>query len=185
MLTLWSREDNLLINNYDLYESFSTKNHLSSNEAGFINHMTSSDILGYLTDDILVKVDRAAMGVSLETRIPLLGKDVIEFSMAVAISKKLKNNQTKWILRKVLEKYVPPELFNRKKMGFGVPINHWISNELRDWSENLLDKNKLKNQGYLNYNVIKKKFDEHISGEKNNQYYLWPILIFQQWLEEQ
>lgn len=148
----------------------------------FEHAMMLYDFLNYLPDDILVKVDRAAMGVSLETRIPFLDPRVIDFAWKLPLSMKIKNNQGKWILRQILYKYVPQHLIERPKMGFGVPIDSWLRKPLRDWAEDLLDEKRLKREGYFNPKPIRQKWEEHLSGKRNWYYHLWDILMFQTWL---
>lgn len=156
-----------------------------ANIQDFTSTMMSLDMICYLPDDILVKVDRASMGVGLETRTPFLDHRVVEYAWKIPMHMKIRNNQGKWVLKQVLYKYVPKELIERPKMGFAIPIDSWLKGPLRDWAEDLLSPDKLKNEGFLNPEPIRKVWQAHISGKENFQHHLWDVLMFQAWLMDQ
>ena len=149
-----------------------------------LSSLMKYDSLSYLPDDILVKVDRASMRFGLETRIPFLDKRIIEFAWSLPTEMKIKNNNKKRILKKILSKYLPYNIINRPKQGFGVPIGDWLRGPLKTWAEDLLSKNELEKTPYLNSKLIRQKWDEHISRKHNNQYLLWNLLMMQCWLKK-
>jgi asparagine synthase (glutamine-hydrolysing) len=143
------------------------------------------DTLNYLPDDILTKVDRASMGVSLEVRVPLLDRHVFEFAWSLPMALKLEGGQGKRVLRDVLYRHVPRELIERPKHGFAVPIAAWLRGELRDWAQALLDPARLLREGYLDPAPIQRCWREHLSGRRNWDTRLWTVLMYQAWLERQ
>ncbi len=148
---------------------------------GFIDQMMMSDMRSYLPNDILTKVDRAAMAVSLETRIPMLDHSIVKHALRTPTAHKLDKGQGKWPLRQILYKHVPRELFERPKKGFSVPINDWIKGPLHDWTENLLDEKRLREEGYFHVAPIRRSLNLHMSGERDESSHLWPLLMFQAW----
>ena len=149
-----------------------------------IEQMMAYDLITYLPTDILTKVDRAAMAVSLETRVPFLDPNVIEFSASLPLEFKIRNGVTKWALREVLYKHVPKDLVERPKMGFGVPLAEWLRGPLQDWAESLLDEKRLHQEGFFDVEFVRNKWLEHISGKQNWHHQLWNVLMFQAWLEK-
>ena len=147
--------------------------------------MMAQDMRSYLPDDILCKVDRAAMGVSLETRVPFLDPDVIKLAMEIPTNMKIQGRTGKWILRQVLYKYVPQEIIDRPKAGFSIPLGNWLRTVLREWAEELLAVNRLNDHGLLNVEVVHKTWAEHISRKRDHTNKLWAILMFQAWYAAQ
>ena len=149
-----------------------------------VDRMMAQDMLGYLTNDILVKVDRASMAVSLETRVPLLDPEVVEFAWRLPLDLKIRGGVTKWLLRQVLYRHVPRALIERPKMGFGVPLDAWLRGPLREWAEALLDERRLRDEGFFHPHEIRKAWDEQLRGQLNSGR-LWTVLMFQSWLQSQ
>lgn len=148
------------------------------------HRMMLLDTVSYLTDDILVKVDRAAMGVSLESRVPFLDHRIYAFAWQLPMHMKMRDGQGKWLLRQVLYRYVPRELIERPKVGFAVPIGIWLRGALKGWAADLLAPSRLNREGYLDAARVTKMWDEHQQAHRNWQYPLWCVLMFQAWLEK-
>lgn len=147
----------------------------------FIEKMMYLDQLTYLPSDILCKVDRATMSTGLEARVPFLDNDVARFAWTLPVETKLHRGVAKWPLRQVLKRYVPEELFERPKTGFGIPIGDWLRGPLRDWAEDMLSEQKLREAGYFQPTVVRRQWSEHLSGRFNRQHSLWAILMFEAW----
>lgn len=150
----------------------------------FEHWMMAMDAQTFMPDEVLAKVDRAAMANSLETRTPMIDHRVVELAWRIPLSMKIRHGQGKWLLRQVLYRHVPKELIERPKMGFGIPIDSWLRGPLREWAEPLLGEYRLRTEGYFHPAPIRKLWAEHLSGKYNWQYQLWPILMFQAWLTE-
>lgn len=149
------------------------------------DRMMAMDAMTYLTDDILVKVDRAAMASSLETRAPFLDRDVMEFAWRLPISMKIRGGKGKWILRQLLGRHLPSALFERPKMGFSIPLDQWLRGPLREWAGDLLAEDRLRREGYLRPEVISNTWQAHLRGQGAFGYRLWSVLMFQAWLQDQ
>lgn len=184
LISHWKDANSVILGASTLPTILTKSDHWAS-LSDFTLRMMYLDTVTYLPDDILVKVDRASMAVGLEGRIPLLDHELLEFAWRLPLSMKVRNGKGKRILRHVLFKYVPPDLIERPKMGFGIPIDNWLRGPLRGWAEELLNESRLKREGYFRPVPIVKKWNEHLSGKRNWQYHLWDVLMFQSWLEKQ
>lgn len=182
LISIWNKNSPSLINSENC-DSLS-RNRFYENGDSFIERMMNTDLKDYLPNDILVKVDRAAMANSLETRIPFLNSEIINFAMSLPMHMKVNPSEGgKKILRDILYKYVPKNMIERPKSGFGIPIDHWLRGSLKEWANDLINKSVIEKQGYLNYALISKEWNQHLSGDFNNHHRIWNILMFQSWLE--
>ncbi|MBT4732320.1 asparagine synthase (glutamine-hydrolyzing) [Candidatus Woesearchaeota archaeon] len=161
------------------------------NNAGIVSGMSDPehrmmlwDSLTYLPDDILTKVDRAAMGVSLETRMPFLDHRVVELAWRLPLDMKIRNGQGKWPIRQILYKYVPKDLIERPKAGFAIPVGQWIRGPLRGWTNDLLNEQRIQREGYFNADAVKIILEQHMNGSHDWSHRLWAILMFQSWVEK-
>jgi asparagine synthase (glutamine-hydrolysing) len=149
------------------------------------HRMMIHDTFGYLVDDVLVKVDRAAMSVSLETRAPFLDPDVVEWAWRLPVSMKIRGRQSKWALRQILYRHVPRELVERPKAGFAVPVGNWLRGPLRDWAEDLIAERRLRDEGWLDVEHVRQLWQDHLSGRRDWSTRLWNVLMYQAWLGAQ
>jgi asparagine synthase (glutamine-hydrolysing) len=147
--------------------------------------MMYADAVKYLPDDILVKVDRAAMSVGLETRVPLLDHRIVEFAWRLPIDWKHHGGVGKWLLKQVLHKHVPERLVDRPKMGFGVPLEHWLRGSLKEWADDLLSVNRLRSEGFFDAPAVAAEWAVHRSGKRDRHYGLWTVLMFEAWYASQ
>ena len=147
--------------------------------------MMYADAISYLPDDILCKVDRASMAVSLETRVPFLDHRVAEFVARIPIEMKVRGPSGKHILKQLLYREAPQQLFERPKVGFGIPVGHWIKGPLRDWAEDLLDPKTMAGEGYFDPTIVQRRWQDHLSGQRDSTAALWAILMYESWLRAQ
>lgn len=148
----------------------------------YVERMMYLDSLTYLPDDILCKVDRASMAMGLETRVPFLDNDLVDLAWSIPIEMRIHQGVSKWPLRQLLYRYLPESMFERPKLGFGVPIGDWLRGPLRDWAESMLSEEQLKQDGWFRADVVRKQWRDHLSGRFNQQHSLWTVLMFQSWL---
>jgi asparagine synthase (glutamine-hydrolysing) len=183
MVTHWGNADEVVFSSKESVTYFNEFKGLSSRYC-YQENLMALDSLTYLSDDILVKVDRAAMANSLETRVPFLNDELFEFVWGLPFNLKIKDGSSKWILKELLNKYVPKQLVDRPKQGFSVPLAQWLREPLRDWAESLLASDRLKAENYFNEKIVRNIWELHISGKKDYSLKLWSILMFQSWLEK-
>ncbi|WP_341201692.1 asparagine synthase (glutamine-hydrolyzing) [Planomicrobium okeanokoites] len=185
-ISSWKSNENLVLNQNNKYSGFieSKKSREFYEKSGFLKWMMYTDTKMYLPDDILVKLDRSSMANSLESRVPLLDYEIVEFAHNLPLKYKVKEKQSKWILKQVMYKYLPKELMDRPKKGFSVPIANWLRGPLKEWADDLLAEEKLIEQGYLDSQVIIKRWEEHKNGSRDWHAQLWSVLMFQSWLKE-
>jgi len=184
LTSLWENPTGIVRNGVEPLTRLTDKSTLPQ-MSSIESFMMAMDAQTYLPDDILTKVDRAAMANSLETRVPMLDHSLVELAWKMPLSYKIRNGQGKWLLRQVLYRHVPRNLIERPKMGFGVPLADWLRGPLREWADSLLDEKRLQQEGYFHSAPIQTMWKEHVSGKKNWQYHLWSVLIFQGWLADQ
>lgn len=180
LMSHWKKPDEIVINGKDPVTAI-TDTGRWPRVSDFTHRMMHLDMETYLPGDILVKVDRAAMGVSLEGRIPLLDTELIEFAWRVPFSMKARDGKGKWLMRETLYRHVPKALIDRPKRGFGIPLDVWLRGPLREWAEDLLSEERLKREGFFHPEPVRQKWREHLSGMRNWHFYLWDVLMFQAW----
>lgn len=182
LVSQWKKPEDVVISASELPTAISDRARWAA-LPDYTRRMMFLDLVSYLPDDILTKVDRASMTVSLEARVPLIDHRVVAFAASVPLSMIIREGQGKWLLRQVLHQYVPQELVERPKMGFAVPIDTWLRGPLREWAEDLLDERRLRAEGFFYPAPIRQKWQEHLSGAHNWQHQLWNVLQFQAWRE--
>lgn len=182
LVSHWNDPDSVVKNGCE-YRSDVSQRVDALNESNDVRRMMLFDLLEYLPDDVLVKLDRASMAVGLETRAPFLSHELLKFSWSLPQCMKIRDGQTKWILRMVLSKYLPQGLIDGPKRGFSVPVAAWLRGPLRDWAESLLGENRLEMEGYFHSKLVRQKWTEHLSCKRNWAEDLWDVLMFQAWLE--
>jgi len=182
MISHWRHSDKVVIGK-DGFPTIVEVKQGFPNLPDFTQRIQFFDLIFYLPDDILVKVDRASMAVSLEARVPLLDHRVVELAWKLPMSVKIRDGGGKWILKRLLSKYLPESLIERPKMGFAVPIDVWLRGPLREWAEDLLSEERLKRDGFFDPSLVRRKWEEHLSGRRKWHYHMWDVLMFQAWLD--
>ncbi|MFA0378574.1 asparagine synthase (glutamine-hydrolyzing) [Vibrio sp. 10N.222.54.A3] len=182
LVSQWKKPENVVLGSKEP-STIITSNQLSDS-LNTSHRMMALDMMTYMPDDILTKVDRASMAVSLETRVPMLDHNVVEFAWSLPLAIKLKDGVGKWPLRQMLYQYVPKKLIERPKMGFGIPLDEWLRGPLREWAEELLHPERLNKEGYFNQKLVTEAWCSHLSGKATYTQELWCVLMFQQWLSE-
>lgn len=180
LVSNWGAPTSVVLNSSELETRLSRAGQLAAIQDPIVR-MMYLDVVSYLPDDILVKVDRATMGVGLEARAPYLDHRVVEFAARLPLSMKVRHGKGKWLLRQVLRRHVPDRLVERPKMGFGIPLAQWLRGPLREWAEDLLSTERLKREGFFRPEAIREKWLQHLSGERNWHARLWCVLMFQAW----
>ena len=184
LISEWNGKTDIFFNNKEHINDCIVEYHKSiKNKRNPIVNMMSSDIKFYLTDDILCKVDRAAMFHGLETRVPYLNRNIYNYSQEIPLKYKISKNKGKIVLRNILKKYIPIELIDRPKMGFSIPIDHYLRTSLKDWANDLITSSNIYNE-YFDKNILNKYWAEHSSEKRNWQTKLWPILMFIFWKKQ-
>jgi asparagine synthase (glutamine-hydrolysing) len=181
LVSQWQDSSEILV---DANEPSTAFNYVrdGQSDATFLETMARIDLVTYLPGDILTKVDRASMSVGLEARVPLLDHRIVEFALQLPMSFKIRGGVGKYILRKLLYRYVPKKLVDRPKMGFGVPIGRWLRGQLREWAQDLLDERAIRDAGYFRADMFRQLWREHLTGQADWSSRLWTVLMFQSWL---
>lgn len=182
MISYWKEKDHILVKGTEPLYALNDPVQLPRME-DYVSRMMCRDTLSYLPDDVLVKVDRASMAASLEARSPLIDKNVIEYAWSLPMPMKIRNGERKWILRRALERYIPREMFDRPKQGFCIPVGKWLRGPLYEWAESLLAEDRLNREGFFAAPLIRRRWEEHVSGKDDWSYHLWGILMYQAWYE--